>query len=340
MHTRHFILIFFLFGYGIFFSQIDTLNQLDENNCKFGYWKNYKDFEGQSEKSLLDEGLFVNGRKTGPWTEYYQDGNVRNRLCFLDGRPNGFQILYYQNCDTLEYGNFTNGKWLGKHVSFYPNKQVHNIYHYTQTGKKDGCQISYFENGTIAKESEFIDGVELYSKEFYVNGNPKVISIAGKYYKTFYQNQSIQSSISYQKNNSYTEISYFSNGNKSSVVHYKNTKRDGAVTQYYENGNLKLQCAYKEGKMYGKRVYYDNTGKKIDNAMVMYDNKHLIEREGFCKNGKPEGELKVYDSEGNITMLANFVKGKPNGNTYYYYNNKLKSTEVYTNGVFVREVGK
>jgi len=336
MQTRYFIPMLVLFACGNLFSQSDSLNQTDAFNCKTGHWKMYKEFN--EEKTLVDEGLFVNGRKTGLWTEYDQAGNVKNRLQFLDGLPNGFQILYYQNGDTLEYGNFTNGRWLGKYVSFYPNKQAHKVYNYTQTGKKDGCQISYFENGIIATEAEYANGVELYSKEFYANGQPKVISIKDTYKKSFYQNQSIQTSISYQKNNNYTETNYFPNGNKASIVHYKNGKRDGAVTQYYENGNLKLQGAYKDDKMYGKRVYYDYMGKKINSTLVIYDDKHVIEREGFCKNGKPEGELKVYDSDGNITMLVNFKNGKPNGNTYYYYNNKLRTTEVYTNGVFVREI--
>ena len=339
MQTRYFILV--LFACGNLFSQSDSLNQIDENNCKFGYWKNYKEFEGQSEKSLLDEGLFVNGLKTGLWAEYYGDNRLKSHLQFIDGLLGGFQIRYYENGDTLEYGYFINSRWIGKHVTFYPNNhQPQNVFYHNKSGKKDGCQSSYFENGKLAKEAEFINGEELSNNEFYANGNPKVISCKGRFHQTFYENNTLKSSINYQKNNSYTETTYFANGKIASVISYKNDKKDGMIAQYYENGNLKLKGAYKDDKMHGDRTYYDYTGKKINNKLVIYDSNHLIEREGFCKNGKPEGEFKVYDSDGNVTMLVNFKNGKPNGNAYFYYNNRLRSTEVYTNGVFVREVGK
>ncbi len=120
MHSRYFIFALVAFASGNLFSQNGTLNQTDDFNCKTGYWRNYKTSE--NDKTLIDEGIFVNGRKTGLWNEYYQNGSIKNHLQFIDGRPNGFQILYYQNGDTLEYGNFINGKWLGKYVSFYPNK--------------------------------------------------------------------------------------------------------------------------------------------------------------------------------------------------------------------------
>ena len=46
-------------------------------------------------------------------------------------------------------------------------------------------------------------------------------------------------------------------------------------------------------------------------------------------------KVKIFTQNTSSTseVLASF-------NAYFYYNNKLRSTEVYTNGVFVREVGQ
>ena len=109
------------------------------------------------------------------------------------------------------------------------------------------------------------------------------------------------------------------------------------VATYYDNGKPKLKGAYKNGKMDGKRLYYNKDGKKINEEFVIYSNSNTIERKGTCKHGKPEGALKVFDSKGNVVMEINFKNGEPDGNAYYYSNNKLTSMEIYSNGTFVSE---
>lgn len=61
----------------------------------------------------------------------------------------------------------------------------------------------------------------------------------------------------------------------------------------------------------------------------------MVEREGTCINGRPEGELRIYNAQGKLTILSNFQNGKPNGTTFYYgKDSKFMASEVYKNGVF------
>lgn len=91
--------------------------------------------------------------------------------------------------------------------------------------------------------------------------------------------------------------------------------------------------------MRGSRTCYTEKGDLCDGAFVSYYENGVKEREGFCVRGKPEGEFKVYQKNGKLTLILNFKNGLPEGNTYHYgENGSITLTELYKNGKFVKEV--
>ncbi len=90
--------------------------------------------------------------------------------------------------------------------------------------------------------------------------------------------------------------------------------------------------------MFGERMVYNKKGEPVNGNFIIYSKDTIKEREGFCINGKPEGEVKVYDLEGHLTIIANFKAGKPDGYTCYYKNDIITSTEKYSDGTFVEVV--
>ena len=70
---------------------------------------------------------------------------------------------------------------------------------------------------------------------------------------------------------------------------YKDGKRSGRWVSYYRNGNVWAEATYRNGKEYGpKTVYYEN-GK------VYYT--------GEMKNGKRVGKWKFTDIQGNTSSI-------------------------------------
>ena len=62
-------------------SQKDTLNKVDANNMKQGYWKIYD----EASKALLEEGKYVNSQKEGIWKAYYETGKIKEEQYFQMG---------------------------------------------------------------------------------------------------------------------------------------------------------------------------------------------------------------------------------------------------------------
>ncbi|MES2514935.1 MAG: hypothetical protein V4580_12355 [Bacteroidota bacterium] len=338
MKTSHIMIVLALSCFGTFSAQNDTINRFDDFNCKYGYWKVFNDLINQ--QTPVEEGYYLNGRKMGIWTEYYRDGSIKNRLEFSAGRPTGPCVLFYGTGDTLEYGTRINNRWTGPYVFYYVGNHRQHVFFYNDQGKKDGCQLYYNEAGHIVLEADFVNGKEISARASYADGTVKeeYKKLIRKKYdekgnlvsKTVYEDE--------DKNN-YVETVYYRTGKVLSVTPYIDRKRNGLVSMYYDNGNRKLQGAYVNDRLSGKRIYYNRSGKKINGEFVIYiEGQKNAERSGRCINGKPEGELKVYNAKGDVTMLINFKDGLPDGEMYHYVNNALRLTEVYSKGVFVTEI--
>ena len=87
-------------------------------------------------------------------------------------------------------------------------------------------------------------------------------------------------------------------------------------TEYYENGQVKMEGGMKNGKMEGEwtayfidgRVqshgYFEND-KRTGAAQVFYSNGNKYE-EGYYKNGKHCGLWKFYDEQGHLLKEVDF----------------------------------
>lgn len=120
------ILILFFFSFDIT-AQTDTLNFIDANNKKQGYWiilgKNKPGTCFLAEQKI-EEGKYLNNRKSGVWTEYYCNGKMKNELTFIDGRPNGPAKMYYENGQLKEEGVWEINKWVGEHKKYTEDGKI------------------------------------------------------------------------------------------------------------------------------------------------------------------------------------------------------------------------
>jgi antitoxin component YwqK of YwqJK toxin-antitoxin module len=191
------------------------------------------------------------------------------------------------------------------------------------------AQNSNFSSDTVFYPSRKVKQINFHNNnmrekliEYYENGKPKHIAV--------YKNNKEEGNESY----------FYENGKLSQEIFYQDGKRNGQASIFFKNGNLKYKAGYLNDKMNGERIYYTENGEFFNGPLLSYTEKGLIEREGNCLNGKPEGEFKVY-TNGKLSMLVNFKKGKPDEETFYYSNSgKLIATELYKDGVFVKKISE
>ena len=87
---------------------------------------------------------FLDGKYSGTWESYYENGQLREIKSFRDGGD------YYVN------GKQRNR--IGKYEKYYKNGNISSKGVYNENGNKDGIWINGGQNGSIISEREYKDG--------------------------------------------------------------------------------------------------------------------------------------------------------------------------------------
>lgn len=121
---------------------------------------------------------------------------------------------------------------------------------------------------------------------------------------------------------------YYDNGKLKAEIPYKNGKVEGVVKEYYENGNLRIEIPFKDGKQEGiSKLYYENgnilgeklfKNGKVEGIAKTYSEDGNLSYENPFKNGKLNGIVKSYYEDGDIALEISFVNGKLQGSVKHY----------------------
>lgn len=155
----------------------DTCNRIDFGGKKQGKWiilGKHKPGTCYQPTQHVEEGKYVDNRKTGIWSEFYCNSNMKNKLTFVNGRPDGYAIMYHENGKISEEGNWKSNRWVGNYKLYYDNGQVQHEFAFNPAGKREGAQKYFYDNGQVAIEGNFANGKESgLIKEFHENGDLK-----------------------------------------------------------------------------------------------------------------------------------------------------------------------
>lgn len=152
----------------------DTVNKV-VNGRRVGQWyikagPNHN--EGYKTGSLVEEGVYVNGRKTGLWKKYYPGGSLKSKINYVNSRPTGPYTLYYKNGKVEEKGNWERTKNTGNFKRYHPNGTLAQDFQFTNSGKRTGEQKYYYDNGQLRLVGSWKEGMEIGEmKEYYENGD-------------------------------------------------------------------------------------------------------------------------------------------------------------------------
>lgn len=163
----------------------DTINYIDENNLKQGFWKIFgrmKKLPGYEPDQVIEQGRFENSRKQGLWTMFFPNGKTKSEIEFLNSRPNGAYKTYFENGQLEEEGKWKNNRNTNEFKRYHENGQIAQQFAFNESGKRDGRQTYYYENGQVMIEADVEAGKEKFVKEYYENGDIKAekVFIDGK----------------------------------------------------------------------------------------------------------------------------------------------------------------
>jgi antitoxin component YwqK of YwqJK toxin-antitoxin module len=110
------------------------------------------------------------------------------------------------------------------------------------------------------------------------------------------------------------------NGNIQFQISYENGVRHGPMKIFSEEGKLLDECPYHKGRLNGWAYSYEASGTwetlyiaDEPQEGYRYRAKGGLERIFKYKNGLLEGDMELYDKNGNIVQTIPYIKGKKQG---------------------------
>ncbi len=268
-------------------SSIDTINHVDENNMKQGFWvytNKTKNLPGYKENQVVEEGSYIDNKRTGKWVFYYNNNNIKQVLNYKNNRPNGHAVFYYENGNKKEEGTWMNNKWVGSYTYYYESGRIKNDWSYNQNGQRTGIQKYYYENGQLMIEGEWLNGNESGTiTEYYEDGFVKT-----------------------ERN--------FNNGSIdfSKIKKYEPNERIGKVTVRYsgkekqEPIDVNSPVLVKQVPLEKEIVPWSGTGER-----QFFNKSGLVLREGYFENGYlVTGNSYLYNSKGEKRQTTTYKDGK------------------------------
>ena len=293
------------------------------------------------DKETIKEN-FKNDIKEGYTRYYYLNGKIKQEIPFIRGLEQGFGKEYGSDGSVITLTEYKrgfivdrlrinrkdgNGWKQGRWYSFYDGGNILSEVTY-RNDKKNGYLKEYAMNGDLLKISKFVDDVlqpeaEEIQKlevqnEYYPDGKIKISAM--------FRN-GIPEGIKREFNSDgIVEKSYlYKNGILiGEGIVKEDGDRDGPWKDYYNDGKLKSEGNYDNGKQTGLWKYYHQNGKieqtgkfnkqgKPDGTWKWYfDTGQLLKEENY-RNGLREGLSAQYDETGQVVEEGEFVNGNEDG---------------------------
>lgn len=262
----------------------DKINWKDDHGRKQGHWIVFgkdKPEQGYPPEGKIEEGDYIDDRKTGIWIKYHNDGATpRLKGEYEFGRPKGAFTKYFPNGNVQEEGIFERGKYLGALRKYYENGQLMYEANFDEEGYEGGKVVYYHSNGKV--EYEY----------FAEKGEPK-----GKATR-YWSNGDVKEEVTFNDEGEVTN--FVSKEMVSKPVNVTTTEKsakdapkpEGAISktgEFNKNGYNKLYNKNDELWMDGDFKF----GMLYDGKLYVYDKDGILLKIEIYKNGK-------YHSDGQL----------------------------------------
>lgn len=247
-----------------------------------------------------------------------------------EGKLNGKGKAYFEGA-IMKEGFFRNGKLEGEGIEYDP------------TGSGRIWRRGVFKNGEFVEGKVYLDG-----KELSYEGSFKAGNLHGK--GTYYSRGKKRMEGIFLEGKLVRGTIYDYDGSRSLVGEFVSDKLNGNGLVYYSGGTVILKAGeFRNGELYGQGAEYWTNGKlqasgnykndELNGYGYTYDQQGHLESEGKFV----DGELSIgrtFTSEGKVSELGTFVKGKLSGLGIIYYSNGRVFREGYFDKGILNGVGR
>ena len=131
----------------ISFSQV---NQINSEGQRHGLWqKEYPN--GQ----LMYKGEFKSGKPSGDWLRYYESGQIKARLKYVENSDSAYASLFDKTGKKIAEGQYVNERKEGTWYLYSENIKVSEEKY--ANGQKHGIARKFYPSGEVYVEVEWAD---------------------------------------------------------------------------------------------------------------------------------------------------------------------------------------
>jgi antitoxin component YwqK of YwqJK toxin-antitoxin module len=233
------------------------------------------------------------------------------------GKTSSKVTTYHTNGQPWQYLEVENGRAHGKFMEWHPNGQL-KVEAYVIEGTPDISQVAqltwFFEGLSLVYD----DQGHLIAKVFYEKGLLEGTSLY------FHPNGTLSKEIPYHKNEIHGLVQFFNEqGTCMEKANYTDGLSDGSAIAIWSPTQNKYTEEWEKGLLLNG-TYYAADGKEISRVenstgfQAIFDHSSLISLMEYQK-GIPEGEIKNFNSKGQLVSLYHIKNGMKEGEEWEYY---------------------
>ena len=209
--AREYVVLSFVFTMFFTIASIaQKFNQVDANGKRTGEWRKYYE-----NGDIRYKGQFKNGKEIGMFSFYERGGAYPSIVKIFSEKSDTASVKFYNKSRVKTKGKMIGRKRVGKWIYYFSDGRTLFSEENYKDGKLDGVLKNYYINGKVTEISEYKEGKR--------HGSSKI----------------------------YTE-----EGILIEDVNYVNGNLEGEGTYYDLKGVIKEKGMYKDGKRVGKWEFY------------------------------------------------------------------------------------
>lgn len=110
--------------------------------------------------------------KQGLWKEFWQNGDLKSEVNFINNKKQGLQITWFDDPDCVESELYYKNGLLDGPSIYYSKKCKKEFFENYKNGQKEGLELEYYSNGRVKAEGKYKSGnLDGYYKVYDKNGN-------------------------------------------------------------------------------------------------------------------------------------------------------------------------
>lgn len=295
---------------------VEVINYQLGKKSGYTFKYNYNNPDRPGRSTLVSKELYINDKKEGNSYYYYNSGELKEIVLYKGGKKEGYAKEFDRDSTVITLKQFQDNYMISRE----------RINRTDAEGLRQGTYKSFFEDGSVKKEENYLDGeLHGYFREYDLDGN-------------------LVQTLRYDRGAVIEEI----DEEAREIIDFKRT--------YDDEGRLVFSGGYREGVPIGIHRFFDTTGTVI-NAYIYnekgerisegivdeqgnrkgewtdYYSGEKVRAKGNYRNNRRSGEWNYYFKNGGIEQRGNFLNGRYDGTwTWYYESGQVWREESYFNG--------